>query len=1052
MRTALVRRWLVVPAAAAALVLVTGVALVILGVVQRGVTYGLDGLDDLRLADAPGIGANTFLHQEPDPGKVVRELEVLRGAGIGIIRQEFQWIEIEPLAKGSFVDAAGRSTWDKYDRIVDAAGTLGIEILARLDRPPAWATPGFDPTANPSIQTPPSDLDDFADFAAAVAERYAGQVRFFQIWNEPNLIGEWGGRPPDPAAYLEMLRRVGGRIRQANPAAAVVLAGLAPTIETGPENLSDLLFLRRLYELGARGDFDVASSMSYGLFTGPRDFLVDPLRTNFPRAMLWREVMEEFGDIRTPIWASEYGWMALPDDWDGEPGIWGNHSIDDQAAWTVDGIHRAREEWPWMPTIMIWASRWPVDAHPRDPTPFFRLMDKDFTPRPNLVALRRAFATAPVAGVGLHQETHPALAFEGPWPRVPSDDASLGFHRQTGVVGATVRLRFQGSELALLTRRGPDMGRLRVRIDGQDALPDLLERNSAGEALLDLYAPEPLTLVRVPIASRLPDGRHLVELTVIAERNPSATGALVIVDGLLVGVSRPVAPYVGLIALWLAGLGAAFWALAPLFRRVASPFAVGWGLLDRELRWGLRAGELAVAVLATLYLVLPGGGPTSVWTIVRIVIVAVVAGLALARPRQVVVVTVAAVPFVGVIARTGVFDRPVAEALILVLAGAWVVRALWYRRVEIPRTGWNALLAYFLVAAVAAALFADFQKFALRDLRTVIIEPLILFVVIVTTAGGRADVPRILRALVLGAAVSAIVALILIPAGAVVTDAAVPRIRGLFGSPNNLALVLERALPLAFGFALMAARDRERRLAWTAFTIVAVGLVLTFSRGAWVGALLGISVAALPLWLVLPRITRAVSLVTVGLAAALIALTAGFDRLGAVFRAGDAGGERRLAVWDAAWRMIQDNWVFGVGPDNFLHHYRAYLRPDAWREPNLSHPHNLVLDAWVSVGIFGLIALAVIVALFWIDWLRVARRVPAPERPLAYGLAGAMVAALAHGVVDHSFFLPELAAVFWVLAAAVYLLRAFPSEPPPSDLAPPTVLPASDPSAGHYAI
>ena len=149
MRTALVRRWLVVPAVAAALVLVTGVALVSLGVVQRGVTYGLDGLDDLRLADAPGIGANTFLHQEPDPGKVVRELEVLRGAGIGIIRQEFQWIEIEPLAKGSFVDAAGRSTWDKYDRIVDAAGTLGIEILARLDRPPAWATPGFDPTANP---------------------------------------------------------------------------------------------------------------------------------------------------------------------------------------------------------------------------------------------------------------------------------------------------------------------------------------------------------------------------------------------------------------------------------------------------------------------------------------------------------------------------------------------------------------------------------------------------------------------------------------------------------------------------------------------------------------------------------------------------------------------------------------------------------------------------------------------------------------------------------------------------------------------------------------
>ena len=215
--------------------------------------------------------------------------------------------------------------------------------------------------------------------------------------------------------------------------------------------------------MGAKGDFDIAASMSYGLWTGPRDPRIDDQRVNFPRAVLWREAMLEFGDAQTPVWAAEYGWMSLPAGWTGEPGIWGNHSIEDQAAWTVDGIRRASEQWPWMPTIVIWASRWPEDLNARDPTPYFRLMDKDFTPRPNLEAVREAFAALPAAGVGLHQETHAAVSYDGPWPRVPSDLASLTFHRQTGVAGASVKFRFEGTDVGLLTRRGPDMGRVLAR-------------------------------------------------------------------------------------------------------------------------------------------------------------------------------------------------------------------------------------------------------------------------------------------------------------------------------------------------------------------------------------------------------------------------------------------------------------------------------------------------------------------------------------------------------------------------------------------------------------
>ncbi len=1041
---------------------------------ERGVTFGLADLPELRHADAPAIGANTFLHREADPAKVERELKLLADAGIGLIRQEIQWVEIEPHAKGVYIDNHGEDSWAKFDRIVNLAQRFGIEVLARLDRAPPWATPGFNPQDNPSIQMPPADVTDFADFAAAVAARYRGKVKYFQIWNEPNLFGEWGGRPPDPAAYLDMLREVGAAVRGANPDAVIVLAGLAPTIETGPDNLSDLLFLERLYQLGAKGAFDVASSMSYGLFTGPRDPRIEAPRTNFPRAVLWREIMEAHGDAGTPIWASEYGWMSLPPGWQGDQGIWGNHPAADQAAWTVDGIRRAREQWPWLPTITIWASRWPHDTHPDDPTPFFGLLSKDFERREPLLALERAYAAASSAGIGLHQETHAAFTFEGPWPRVPSDWASLGFHRQTGQPDARLELRFEGDSVGLLTRRGPDMGQVRVRIDGHSALADALPRNAAGESILNLYAPEVERLARIPIARGLSQDPHVLELTVMAERDPRSSGGLVIVDGALVGNSRPLWPYAAVAGVWTLALAVLVWAVGARAARAAArlpstfvfpalfviPAKAG---IHRRLPLGLHVGEVAAAALAVVFALLPDGSPTSAWTLLRVVLAAGLGALALARPRYVAIAAVAAIPFVGVIARTGIYDRPVGETLIVILVIAWIARALAQRRWPPVRGPWPWLALAFIAAGVATTLAADFPRVAWRDLRTVIVEPALLFVVLLSVMRERADTQRLGVALVLGAVVSAVVALALIPTGAVVTDAGPPRLRGLFGSPNNLALILERALPITVGLALAAAsRPRWRTAAWTAAAVLVAVLVLTFSRGAWIGGLAGLAFALFPIWRPAPSdpdprhsreepapysirggnpvLTRqrlrawaplfTVGLVTAGLLAATIITTG--DNLGRLLRPSDAATVARPLLWDSAWRMISDNPVLGIGPDNFLYHYPDYIRPEAWAEPNISHAHNIALDTWLTLGIPGLVVLVGVLAAYGRTWRAALRRATSGSRAFVYGLGGAMLATLVHGIVDSSLYLPELAATFWVVVALTVMLAAspLPAAPP----------------------
>ena len=143
-----------------------------------------------------------------------------------------------------------------------------------------------------------------------------------------------------------------------------------------------------------------------------------------------------------------------------------------------------------------------------------------------------------------------------------------------------------------------------------------------------------------------------------------------------------------------------------------------------------------------------------------------------------------------------------------------------------------------------------------------ILEPAAFFVVLVSVLRDRDDVRRFVAALVAGAALAALVALALIPFGAVVTEVFPPRVRGTFGSPNNLALVLEaggaggagpgrgctdlvqraEALELAAGGRIHALSGCWHwACCWRCW-------ILTWSRGAWLGALVGMAVAGRPLW------------------------------------------------------------------------------------------------------------------------------------------------------------------------------------------------------------
>jgi len=529
------------------------------GFLNRGIVYGTPTVNGGGLS----MGMNIFLEKEAERQNIVRSVQMLKAGGVTFVRQSFPWQDIER-APGYYRDQDGQDTWAKYDFIVEQLSGAGIGIMARVDTIPKWARPQTD-NFKDYDKGPPQDFNNYASFVATMAARYKGKITHFQVWNEPNLDGEWGGKPINPAQYGLLLKYTSERVKAANPAALIVTAGLAQTTENGvtTNNLNELDFIQGLYDAGAAPYFDILSVMDYGLGHSPEDRRVGPDRTNFSRLLLARDVMVRNNDSQKPIWVSEYGWISLPADWKGPRGPWGD-SVDEetQARWTIEGLDRMRREWPWVTNVFIWGFRWVErpQERPDDPSRHFEVVDYDFTPRPAYVALRDWAANQQVATSGILPVRDSRLTWGGQWR-----DQTLGGqnYRVATTSDATMRLTFQGTNVRLKARAGGTEGQLYVTIDGQPARG--LKADKDGSFVLLRDGITQIHDGEITLAAGLDDRQHTLELRY------GGFGETAI-NGVLIGRTRPFDWTAAF--LFAAGLTGLFAGLVAIGR--AAMIAGGW--------------------------------------------------------------------------------------------------------------------------------------------------------------------------------------------------------------------------------------------------------------------------------------------------------------------------------------------------------------------------------------------------------------------------------------------------------------------------------------------
>jgi hypothetical protein len=293
---------------------------------------------------SPEYGMQAFLWWRPEVAS--RDLQMIREAGFTWCKVNFGWRDIEGAGKGVY-------DWSRTDRIVDQAEEVGIDLVVRIDHQPSWAGGGF-PTNGP-----PDNLQDLAGFLSALVGRYRGRIRAYEVWNEPNLAREWGGKLPDPVGYLELLRLAYASIKAADPNAMVISAGLSPTGTWDEQTRPDDWYLETMYVLmgpNRKQFFDVVGAHGAGYKSPPeRDpaqVAADPglgghRSLCFRRIEDLRAIMVKYGDANTQIALLEFGWTSDPRP--DSPYNWHAVSEETKADYFVRAYQYARQNWsPWI--------------------------------------------------------------------------------------------------------------------------------------------------------------------------------------------------------------------------------------------------------------------------------------------------------------------------------------------------------------------------------------------------------------------------------------------------------------------------------------------------------------------------------------------------------------------------------------------------------------------------------------------------------------------------------------------------------------------------------
>ncbi|WP_448380379.1 IctB family putative bicarbonate transporter [Gloeomargarita sp.] len=269
------------------------------------------------------------------------------------------------------------------------------------------------------------------------------------------------------------------------------------------------------------------------------------------------------------------------------------------------------------------------------------------------------------------------------------------------------------------------------------------------------------------------------------------------------------------------------------------------------------------------------------------------------------------------------------------------------------------------------------------------------------------------------------------------------RVYSFLKNPNLLAAYLLPGVGMSLGCLWAWRTWAQRGLALTLVLVLTACVVLTGSRGGWLGLAAVYASFAVglgwgwwqwrwqrPLW---QRI-----LLWLGMGLLLVALLALLGRsewlrlrfLSIFAGRADSSNNFRLTVWAAVVAMIRDHPWLGIGPGNraFNLIYPLYQRPNFAALGAYSVP----LEVAVESGLLGLAAFVALTgSILQRSWQTLSQKMrhPCPQTFVLLGVLAGMVGTMTHGLVDTLWFRPQVQLLWWFSVALVCQTYASKSSP-----------------------
>lgn len=238
------------------------------------------------------------------------------------------------------------------------------------------------------------------------------------------------------------------------------------------------------------------------------------------------------------------------------------------------------------------------------------------------------------------------------------------------------------------------------------------------------------------------------------------------------------------------------------------------------------------------------------------------------------------------------------------------------------------------------------------------------------------------------------------------------RATSFFDNPNVLGTYLVMMIPFILAIFICVKGFKTKGVIFAELTLTILCLIWTWSRGAWLGGIVGV----LALLIVLNS-KNLMLLVIGGLGAPLLkyVLPDGvIARFVSIGNMADSSTYYRVYTWKGVIRMLKDVWIsgIGVGQSAFENMYPLFAYAGIEAAP---HAHNLIMQLIVELGVSGVVIFCMLMFFFYQNCFEFIKNSSGENRLLVGAGMSGITAALVMGLFDHIWYNYRIFFIFWVV-------------------------------------